>query len=80
MNEMPFIHSGIVPPDFALAVRAIMCNQATSLHWQLIDQYEAQNKPIMVWINSILHSNEPDISDEKLGKELVWWRTEIDKK
>lgn len=70
-----FHHQGNIPVKFAMAVYAIMHNQADVEEWELIDQYRIQNQPVFEWIKSILTDNAtPDVD-----QEMRWWASQLNK-
>lgn len=67
-----FVHPGDIPVKFALAVYAVMHNQAKALHWKDLDRAHAQGKALG-WIERIYEAN--DLTWSKA--EQQWWQAQL---
>jgi hypothetical protein len=63
-----FTHPAHIPVAFALAVHAVLHNQATERQWAAIDAASSR-KQALKWIASIYKANDSEWTE----KEEQWW-------
>ena len=72
-----FTHNAKIPVTFALAVHAILHNQATDQSWKVIDE-----RVTSLGIDSVLEEIKSIYTDNggkasELDEELGWWKKEL---